>query len=58
MKKYAVNNTIYTEQEILDMYWETWAESMWMVTKDPMDLYEEDCIMDFCILNNAVEVEE
>ena len=56
MRKFEVDGTVITEKEILEKYWKTWSEAMWLVTQDPMDINEEDCITDWVIANDAVEV--
>lgn len=59
MRKWKTEQgVIISEQEILDKYWNTWSEAMWLTTQDPIDINQEDCIADFLCVTNAEEIYE
>ena len=47
---------ILTEDEIIDYYWGYWTTQMKRVGKEDK-INKEDCIMDFCTVHWAQEVE-
>lgn len=47
---------IVSEQEVLDKYFKTWADSMWAVHPDPYFITEENCIEDWCQTKWAEEI--
>lgn len=40
---------VLTEKEVLDYYFDYWAEGMWKSSRDPMDINEEECLMDWML---------
>jgi len=60
MKHYLVQNPdgneTLTEQDILDQYFEYWANCMIKMNKTNLISFER-CIEDFCVIHGAVELE-
>ncbi len=48
---------ILTEDEIIDSYWDYWTTQMKKVGKEDK-INKENCIIDFCVIHWAQEVED